>query len=71
MWTAQSNTKNRASALIYLKERIMIKDTLLAIIIGALGALILIEWMAGCGETYTDSKGKVHQETCVFVKGGV
>jgi hypothetical protein len=49
----------------------MIKDSLIAIVIGALGALILIEWMAGCGETYTDSKGKVHQETCVFVKGGV
>ncbi len=49
----------------------MIKDSLIAIVIGALGALILVEWMAGCGETYTDSKGVVHQQTCVFVKGGV
>jgi hypothetical protein len=46
----------------------MIKDSLIAIVIGALGALILVEWMAGCGETYTDSKGKVHQETCVLVR---
>lgn len=44
------------------------KDALIAIIIGIVGALILVEWMAGCGETYTDSKGKVHQETCVLVR---
>ena len=68
MWTAQSNTKNRASALIYLKERIMIKDTLLAIIIGVVGALIIAEWAVGCGEAYTDSKGQTHQQTCVFVR---
>ena len=49
----------------------MIKDTLLAIIIGVVGALIIAEWAVGCGEVYTDSKGKTHQETCVFVKGGV
>jgi hypothetical protein len=46
----------------------MIKDTLIAIIIGVVGALILVEWMVGCGETYTDSQGKVHQETCVLVR---
>lgn len=46
----------------------MIKDSLIAIIIGVMGALILVEWAVGCGETYTDSKGKVHQETCVFVR---
>lgn len=44
------------------------KDTLIAIIIGIVGALILVEWMAGCGETYTDAKGVTHQETCVFVR---
>ena len=49
----------------------MIRDTLIAILFGAVGALILVEWASGCGESYTDSKGKVHQETCVFVKGGV
>jgi len=31
------------------------KDTLIAIIFGIVGALILVEWMVGCGETYTDS----------------
>jgi hypothetical protein len=46
----------------------MIKDTLLAIIIGVVGALFIAEWAVGCGETYTDSKGKVHQTTCAFIK---
>jgi hypothetical protein len=46
----------------------MIKDTLLAIIIGVVGALFIAEWAVGCGETYTDAKGKTHQETCVFVR---
>lgn len=48
----------------------MIKDTLLAIIIGVVGALFIAEWAVGCGETYTDSKGVTHQQTCIFTKGG-
>ena len=27
---------------------------------------LLIEWASGCGETYTDSKGKVHTNECTF-----
>ena len=29
--------------------------------------IALIEWSAGCGESYTDSKGKVHINECVFI----
>jgi len=27
---------------------------------------MMIEWMAGCGESYTDSKGRVHINDCAF-----
>jgi hypothetical protein len=47
------------------------KDSLIAIIIGIVGALLIVEWAVGCGETYVDSKGITHQQTCVFMKGGV
>lgn len=30
-------------------------------------AVCLVEWLSGCGETYTDSKGVVHQNDCVFI----
>jgi hypothetical protein len=33
-----------------------------------LGAVILIEWMAGCGETYTDAKGEQHANECIFIR---
>jgi hypothetical protein len=46
----------------------MIKDTLVAILFGVVGALLLVEWAVGCGESYTDSKGVTHQQTCVFVR---
>ena len=29
-------------------------------------AYMLAEWASGCGETYTDSKGVVHINECVF-----
>lgn len=32
-----------------------------------LGAVVLLEWMAGCGETYTDSKGVQHANECLFI----
>jgi hypothetical protein len=28
-------------------------------------AYLLVEWVVGCGETYTDSKGKVHANECI------
>lgn len=30
-------------------------------------AVIVLEWMAGCGETYIDSKGVRHQYECLFI----
>lgn len=31
-------------------------------------AVMLVEWAAGCGETYIDSKGVRHAHECVFIK---
>lgn len=31
-------------------------------------AVMLLEWMAGCGETYVDSKGVRHANECLFLK---
>ncbi len=36
-------------------------------VIAVLGAAFLLEWMAGCGETYTDSKGVQHVNECIFI----
>jgi hypothetical protein len=36
-------------------------------VIGVLMAVFLLEWMAGCGETYTDSKGVQHANECLFI----
>lgn len=33
-----------------------------------LGAIVLLEWMAGCGETYIDAKGERHANECIFIK---
>ena len=30
-------------------------------------AVAIIEWMAGCGETYVDANGQRHQHECVFL----
>ena len=32
-----------------------------------LGAIALLEWMAGCGETYIDAKGVRHEYECIFI----
>lgn len=32
------------------------------------GAVFLAEFMAGCGESYKDSKGRVHANECVFIR---
>ena len=36
-------------------------------LIGIVGALLIIEWAVGCGETYTDSMGVTHANDCVFL----
>jgi hypothetical protein len=30
-------------------------------------AMLLIEYLVGCGETYVDAKGVRHQHECVFI----
>jgi hypothetical protein len=30
-------------------------------------AVIVIEWMAGCGESYIDAKGVRHLNECIFI----
>ena len=37
------------------------------VLVSALIAVVLIEWMAGCGETYVDANGTRHHYQCVFV----
>lgn len=43
-------------------------NAVLALLMGALGGLLLVEWAAGCGETYIDANGVEHQYECVFLK---
>jgi len=42
-------------------------EALLVLLFTAFLALMLIEWMAGCGETYIDANGVRHQYECVFL----
>jgi len=30
-------------------------------------AFLMVEWFAGCGETYIDSKGVRHANECLFL----
>jgi len=39
-----------------------------ATVIGVLMAVFLLEWMAGCGETYIDAKGVQNVNECVFIR---
>lgn len=41
---------------------------LLALALGLLMVVFLLEWMAGCGETYIDAKGERHAYECIFIK---
>jgi hypothetical protein len=52
----------------------MLKRLLLWIAQGLAGLVLIaffcvmfIEWMAGCGESYVDAKGKTHINDCVFI----
>ena len=44
-----------------------IAQGLAGIVLIAFFCLMLIEWMAGCGESYVDAKGKTHINECVFI----
>ncbi len=42
-------------------------NAVIAIIFGAGIAVLVLEWMAGCGEHYIDSKGRAIQHECLFI----
>lgn len=55
----------------------MLKQFIAFIVTGLLGlvfifgmAIMLVEWMAGCGESYIDSKGVRHANECIFINPG-
>jgi hypothetical protein len=50
----------------YLKPLVIwILQGILSAAFVLLFAFLLVEWATGCGESYTDSKGKVHTNECV------
>jgi hypothetical protein len=42
-------------------------EVVLIPVLGGLFAVLLIEWVAGCGESYVDAYGVRHQYECVFI----
>lgn len=38
-----------------------------AVVFAGLMAVVLVEWLAGCGETYIDANGTRHAYECVFL----
>jgi hypothetical protein len=42
-------------------------QAILMAIAGILLAVLMLEWMAGCGEHYIDAKGITHQNQCLFI----
>ncbi len=48
----------------------IIAHALLTLVIGGFIAVMFVEWMAGCGETYIDSKGVHHANECIIINHG-
>ena len=44
-----------------------IAQGLAGLVLIAFFCVMFIEWMAGCGESYVDAKGKTHINDCVFI----
>ena len=42
-------------------------QALIGLVLMAFFAFMLVEWMAGCGESYVDAKGTTHINECVFI----
>ena len=55
--------------LVVVMKRILTKivEAILLLLFSAFVAVLFIEWLAGCGETYIDAKGVRHQYECVFL----
>lgn len=43
-------------------------DLLLLVFCGVLGAALMLEWFAGCGDTYIAADGQRYENECVFIK---
>ena len=41
-----------------------------SLLIAAILFVLLLEWAAGCGESFVDSKGVTHVNECVFINRG-
>jgi hypothetical protein len=41
-------------------------SVLATVVIAAVFAIVVLEWFAGCGETYVDAKGRVRAHECLF-----
>ena len=54
--------------LVVVMKPILTKigEAILLLLFSAFVAVLFIEWLAGCGETYIDAKGVRHQYECVF-----
>lgn len=52
---------------LWLRVLKWLGSAMLMLAIGGLLALFVIEWMAGCGESYVDANGVRHQNECVFI----
>ncbi len=48
----------------------VIAHAVLTILLAGFMAVMFIEWMAGCGESYIDSKGIRHANECVIINHG-
>ena len=51
------------------KMILLLGEAILALAFGVVLALFILEWWAGCGETYIDSKGVRHKHECIFIGG--
>jgi hypothetical protein len=45
----------------------MIIEAFVFVLFMVLMTIVMVEWAAGCGETYTDANGVTHQHECVFL----
>lgn len=41
---------------------------LVVTLIAVAASVLLLEWAAGCGESYTDSRGRTHIGECIFLE---
>jgi len=48
----------------------LIAHAILATLFAGFIAVMFIEWMAGCGEHYIDSKGISHANECIIINHG-